>query len=90
MASNTNGSSSYVPIRIPNETLTQIEAIVARSVTHRSDDPWTVSSWIKAAIADKLAHNERGRRKAKKLVPVQDEEIEQPEPGEIYAANQVA
>ena len=67
MASQTNGQSSYVPIRIPNETMVQIEAIVARSVTHRAKEPWTVSSWIKAAIAEKLAHSERGRKTKKKV-----------------------
>jgi hypothetical protein len=70
MASNVNGSSSYVPIRIPNEVLAQISAIVAKSVTHRAKEPWTVSSWIKSAIMEKLAHSERGRasKKGKKTV----------------------
>jgi hypothetical protein len=90
MASQTNMESSYVPIRIPNETLARIAAIVDRSAQNGNSKRWNVSSWIKSAIAEKLAHAERARRKKKKAAPAPEDEIEEPEPGEIYAANQVA
>ncbi len=54
--------SKIVPVRIDDVTLSQIETIVARSVTHAKEEPYTVSSWIKKCIQEKLDHLERARK----------------------------
>ena len=63
MTTNDNGKSGYVPLRIPREMLAAIEDQVAKSVTHAKDEPYNVSSWIRAAIQEKLDHLARSRRK---------------------------
>ena len=54
--------SKIINVRIPDETLAEIEAIVGRSVLHAKGEPYTVSSWIKKCIAEKLNHLSRGRK----------------------------
>lgn len=62
--------SKIVNIRINDETLAEIEAIVARSVIHCKEEPHTVSSWIKKQIDTELKHLKRGRKKTKKSTTV--------------------
>jgi len=51
--------SKIVPVRIDDALLSEIQAITARSVLHSPQEPYTVSSWIKKAITEKLDHLKR-------------------------------
>ena len=90
MTGNDNGKSGYVTLRIPREMLAAIEDQVAKSVTHAKDEPYNVSSWIRAAIQEKLDHLARSRRR--RVQPKEEESpIEIPNPGEeVYAIDQAA
>ena len=61
--------SQVVPVRIPAELLGLVDAAVARSVDTRRDGPWTRSSFILAAISEKLAKMARSSGKAKSPLP---------------------
>ena len=60
--------SKIVQVRIPDETLAELEAILARSVLHSQGEPYTMSSWIKKAIAEKLAHCKRHGKRSVAMV----------------------
>lgn len=52
-------ASPVVPVRIPPALLTAIEAACERSRQTRRSEPYNRSTFILAAIAEKLAHMER-------------------------------
>lgn len=54
--------STLVPVRMPNELVVAIDAIVAWSQDGRQDVPFTRSSLVVKAVRDFLAHRERSRR----------------------------
>lgn len=56
--------SRVVPVRIPQALLEKIDAAVTRSVEGKKGEPWTRSSFIVAAVMDKLAHMERSSGRA--------------------------
>ncbi len=58
--------SPIVPIRIPAELLATLDAEVSRSATTRSAEPWTRSSFIIAALREKIAHQQRSRNRKRK------------------------
>lgn len=72
--------SPIVPLRIPEEVLAEIDAKVSRSLAS-GNDPHTRSSWILAAIREKLAHLKRGNRRTKhKESPCESPEPSTPSP----------
>jgi hypothetical protein len=60
--------SQIVPVRIPAELLGLVDDAVARSAHTRKNGPWTRSSFILAAIEEKL--NKMARSSGKKQSPV--------------------
>jgi hypothetical protein len=62
--------SPIIPIRINQIDLDRIEAAVRTTNRRRNLAPYTRSSWIMAAIQDKLDHMARSKKaKAKKRQP---------------------
>jgi hypothetical protein len=61
--------SQIVPVRIPAELLGLVDDAVARSVHTRKDGPWTRSSFIIAAIEEKLAKKARSNGKKQSPLP---------------------
>jgi hypothetical protein len=61
--------SQIVPVRIPVELLGLVDEVVARSVHTRKDGPWTRSSFVIAAIEEKMAKMGRSNGKKKSPVP---------------------
>jgi hypothetical protein len=58
--------SPIVPIRFADaELLAAVDAAVEASVNNRKDRPWTRTSFILAAVREKLAHMERSRKPRK-------------------------
>ena len=54
--------SPIIPIRIHQSDLDRIEAAVRSSNQRRREPPYNRSSWIIAAITEKLDHIARGRK----------------------------
>jgi hypothetical protein len=54
--------SPRVVLRLSPGLLAAIEAEIRTAETAKSGGQWTVSSYIRTAIADKLLHAERSRR----------------------------
>ena len=61
--------SPILSIRIPAELLELVDQAVARSVDTRKDGPWTRSSFIVAAIEEKLKKMARSAGKAESPLP---------------------
>lgn len=61
--------SPVIRVRVPAALLAQIEAAVERSQDTRSEGGYTLSSWIVAALRERLAKHQRsaasGRRRKK-------------------------
>jgi hypothetical protein len=58
--------SRIVGIRVEADLEAAIETAIASANYHSRIEPHTLSSWIKAAIREKLAHIQRSKRKGKK------------------------
>jgi hypothetical protein len=54
--------------RFDPETVAEIERIVAKSIDSRREEPWTLSSFVRSAVAEKLDKMRRSRRRRKKKV----------------------
>jgi hypothetical protein len=54
--------SPKIILRIPEELIDQIKDCVESANATRKDEPYDVSSWIRAAIAEKIAHTMRSRK----------------------------
>jgi hypothetical protein len=61
--------SPILSIRIPAELLELVDQAVARSVATRKDGPWTRSSFILAAVEEKLKKMARSAGKTQSPVP---------------------
>jgi hypothetical protein len=61
--------SPVLSIRIPAELLELVDRAIARSVDTRKDGPWTRSSFIVAAIEEKLKKMARSAGRAASPVP---------------------
>lgn len=61
--------SPLVSVRIPAELLELLDHAVARSVDTRRDGPWTRSSFIVAAIEEKLKKMARSAGKSDSPLP---------------------
>jgi len=66
--------SPQLILRIPEEMLEEIKEVVDASLYRRKGEPLTVSSWIRIAIAEKLAHRKRSSGKSGKVNHVVMEE----------------
>jgi hypothetical protein len=55
--------SRIVPVRMTPELHDEMMVQIEMSLKHRKEEPWTVSEFIRTAIAEKLAKMARGRRK---------------------------
>ena len=61
--------SPVVPVRIPAELLELVDQAVARSAATRRDGPWTRSSFIVAAVEEKLEKMARSSGKTQSPLP---------------------
>lgn len=58
--------SPIVKLRLPGDLQAQVEQEIERTNCNRAAEPFTVSTWIRAAIVEKLAHARRSRCKKSK------------------------
>jgi hypothetical protein len=63
--------SKIIPVRFPAEELAAVEAYLKESESTRSGEPWTISTFIKKAVREKLDHIQRSRKSKRK--PVEQE-----------------
>lgn len=61
--------SPVLSVRIPTELLALMDEVIARSAATRKDGPWTRSSFIVAAIEEKLDKMARSAGKAESPLP---------------------
>lgn len=59
--------SKVTPVRIEASLIAEIEAAIERANPMRDDEPYRMSSWIRKAITEKLAHLKRKPRRKLKL-----------------------
>lgn len=57
--------NKVVPVRFTPEELQAIAEAIESANDHTRDEPYTVSSWIRKAVKDKLAHLSRSKRPRK-------------------------
>lgn len=55
--------SKIIPVRIPDELLTDLENAVKSANSTRREMPYTVSAWIRKCVEEKLAHLKRSRKR---------------------------
>jgi hypothetical protein len=58
--------SKIVPVRIPEVLIHEIQEAIASADVYRFDQPYTVSEWIRGAVAERLGHLRRARTQRKK------------------------
>ena len=63
--------SPRIILRIPQEVVDQIEYCITTANCSRRGEPYDVSSWIRAAIVEKIAHVKRSRKQPGKVKHVQ-------------------
>lgn len=69
--------SPRIILRLPVETVERIEALIERANLRTTVEPYTVSSWIRKAIMEKVAHLDRTEgTKAIAVVNSRLEEVE--------------
>lgn len=61
--------SPVLSVRIPVELLALVDEVIARSAGTRKDGPWTRSSFIVAAIEEKLEKMARSAGKSESPLP---------------------
>jgi len=61
--------SPVLSVRIPVELLALVDEVIARSADTRKDGPWTRSSFIVAAIEEKLEKMARSAGKSESPLP---------------------
>ena len=61
--------SPVVSVRIPAELLALVNEVIARSADTRKDGPWTLSSFIVAAVEEKLEKQARSAGKSQSPLP---------------------
>jgi hypothetical protein len=61
--------SPRLTVRLPAELLALVDEAVVRSVHSRRDGPWTRSSFIQAAVEEKLAKGARSAGKKESPLP---------------------
>lgn len=60
--------SQVVFVRFPPELLAEMETAVGRANQHVTGEPYTVSSWVRACVKEKLAHLARAKKRKGKVV----------------------
>lgn len=55
--------SKVLQFRCPDEMLAEIEQAISISFERSFGEPYTISTWIKKAIQEKIDHSKRGRKK---------------------------
>jgi hypothetical protein len=55
--------SQVIPVRIPGDELEMVDSTISRINRRRREEPMTRSSFIRSALAEKLSHLERSKRK---------------------------
>ena len=55
--------STIVPVRFPQDLLTEIENAILTSAQSRFLEPYNTSEWIRKACKEKLAHLKRARKR---------------------------
>ena len=58
--------SPVTPLRIPQDLLDLVRIQIDQSECYRRGEPWTLSSFIRAAILEKLAKMKRSRKPRRK------------------------
>jgi hypothetical protein len=57
-----SSGSTIIQVRFPDDLLTSLLVEIDRVNRLRTHEPYNTSSWIRQAVADKLAHCARGRK----------------------------
>lgn len=57
--------AQVIPVRIPKELLTEIEKAIQSANATNAREPYTVSSWIRKCVAEKLNHLRRSRHRSR-------------------------
>lgn len=53
--------SSVIPVRFPDELLSEMKRVIAEINARGLDPQYDVSSFIRAAVVERLKHRERSR-----------------------------
>lgn len=62
--------NAIVNLRVEDSLLERLKEEVAQHNEKSSDAVWTISDYVRKAVLEKIAHSDRGRKKAgKKLYP---------------------
>jgi hypothetical protein len=56
--------SPLIAIRLPGDSLQQLDDLIAANNAIKRGEPWTRSSWIRDCVVDKVFHQWRARFKA--------------------------
>lgn len=64
--------SPIITFRLVEDDLEILEETVERNNETRKQEPWTRSSWIRAAIVERLRHQERAKNKRWKSTSVEE------------------
>jgi len=67
--------SHKVVIRLPEELLELMSDAIIRANGSRRSEPYTLSSWIRAAVCEKLNHGRRSMREIEERVQVTTDEL---------------
>lgn len=78
--------SPMVSVRVPQPILDQVLAAIARSQHTRHIEGYCVSTWLLAAIEEKLAHLERSRKPRPRRRPASEAASLAAQVGETPAA----
>lgn len=58
--------SQIVPVRIEAELLSELDVCIERVNANRHDEPYTRSTFVRAAIREKIDHYRRSGKRKKK------------------------
>jgi hypothetical protein len=61
-----SAGSRIVLVRLPEPLLSRIEQAIASNNKRRFDEGWCLSTWIRDALWEKLAHQSRARAQTEK------------------------
>jgi len=58
--------SQIIPVRIPEDLLAVVQQTIQSANSKRRHEPYTVSSWIRQCVAEKLSHLKRSKGRRRK------------------------
>lgn len=73
--------SKIIPVRMPTELVEALVATITRVNKSRTEEPYSPSTFIRAAIREKIAHYARSNKKGKKHETLPCEPEESADPG---------